>query len=81
MDIFDEIRADMKNLPEFATTIDDVFMGIEIAAALTPVLRASGIEGDRHAFLQLASIAMRGLELVDAEIRADAEAAQEAEDE
>ena len=71
MNIFDEIRADMKGLPAAATTIDDVFLGIEIAAALTPVLRASGIEGDRHAFLKFASIAMRGLELVDAKIEAE----------
>ena len=73
MNIFDEIREDMKDIPEHTTTVDDVFLGIEIAHALTPVLRARGIEGDRQIFLKLAAIAIYGLEFVDAEIEAEAD--------
>ena len=70
MTIFDEIREEMKGLPESTTTVDDVHMGLEIAQALTPMLRALGLEGNRHIFMKLAAIAVRGLELVDAEIEA-----------
>ena len=70
MNLFDEICEEMKDIPEAATTIDDIFEGLSIAHALTSILRARGIEGDRQVFLKFASIAIRGLEIADAEIEA-----------
>ena len=70
MNLYDEIREEMKDIPETATTIDDIFEGLSIAHALTPILRVHGTEGDRQVFLKFASIAIRGLEIADAEIEA-----------
>ena len=70
MNLFDEIREDMKDIHELVTTVDEIFEGLKMVFALTPLLRAGGISAERRILLHLASIAISGLEIVDAEIEA-----------
>ena len=70
MNLYDEIREDMKDIHEFVTTVDESFEGLEVVFSLIPLLRVGGISAERNIFLHLASIAIRGLEIADAEIEA-----------
>ena len=81
MTIWDDIRQGMESLPVNISTANDVVEVLEIGIDLAPITCNFDAATTRASFVKFAAVAAHGIELMDAEINAEAEAAQEADDE
>ena len=80
MNIWDDICAMQLEIPKGLNTDMDVLIAVQMGITLYPIIGIAGPAARREFLVKTAATLIHGIELVDAEIEADAEAAQEADD-
>ena len=80
MTLWDEICAVQQEIPMSFNTIEQVLSGVQMGLTLFPIVGIEGAAARRRFLVKITATLVHGIELMDAEIEADAEAAQEADD-
>ncbi len=71
--IWTDILAEMEKVPPSTVTKEDALEALKIGVILAPTMCAFGHEVARSVFVKLAAITVRGIELIDAEMEAEAD--------
>ena len=81
MTLWDDICAVQQEIPTSFNTIEQVLSAVQMGLTLFPIVGVDGAAARRGFLVKIAATLVHGIELMDAEIDAEAEAAQEADDE
>ena len=80
MTIWDDICATQQEIPKGLNTDMDVLTAVQMGLTLYPIITLGHPAARREFLVKMVATLVHGIELVDAEIEAEAEAAQEADD-
>ncbi len=73
MTIWDDIQAETVNVPTRLLSKEEVIEVMNLGVLLVPTMCVFGQEATRLILVKLAAVAVHGIEIIDAEIEADAD--------
>ncbi len=81
MTIWDDIEIAKQTMPASFCTVQDTLLAVSMGIALSPIMFAEGHAATREFLVRLAAPLVHAIELVDAEIEAEFDEAQDVDDE
>ncbi len=80
MKIWDDIEAAKQTMPEGLFTVEDTLRAVSLGLVLSPIIFTKGTAATREFLVKTAATLVHAIEIVDAEIEAEADEAQDADD-